>query len=142
MTQLEVFVATGVLGILATTALPSFQGLMERIRARGAAEGLYADMNYSKSEAIRRGVAVKVVITGGSAWSYCVTTDSCADGVLRSVSGGDFPGVTLTSTRALPLAVGFDPRRGTTGQSTTLTLQCGAASYSVVVSSMGRIRYK
>lgn len=142
ITLIELFIVVGILGILAAAALPSFQAMLERNRARGAADGLYADMYLTKAEAVKRAVAVKIVITAGPPWSYCITTDNCSSGVLKSVSGEDFPGVTLTSTRALPLAISFDPQRGTTSQTTTITLQSGASRSSVVVSSMGRIRLK
>lgn len=142
ITLTELTVAIAILGILLATALPSFRDMMERSRARGAANGFFADVNFTKAEAIKRAVPVKIVITGGPQWRYCITTVDCADGVLKSVAGADFPGTTLTSTRALPLAISVSPLRGTTSQTSTITFQSGQASSSVVISSMGRIRLK
>lgn len=140
ITLVELLVSIAILSILLAWTFPSFQGSFARYRVNGAADGMHADMHFTKAEAIKRAIPVKLIITAGPPWSYCVTLTDCANGVLKTVNAVDFPGTTLTSTRSLPLTISFNPLRGTTSQATTITFSGGNNRASVVLSSIGRIR--
>lgn len=140
-TLMEMLIAIAIVAILIALALPSFSGMMDRQRVRGAAENLYADMQYAKGESIKRNVSVSVVATAGPPWSYCVTISNCATAadVLKNVSGADFANVTLGADAS----VTFDALRGgcagaDCGVAVTFTGSSGA-THSVTVSTLGHI---
>jgi len=74
-TLVELVVTIAVLAIVLAIAAPSFQGMIERWRARQAAESLSSTLYYARSEAIRRGGNVTVGGLGGDWNSGWVVTD-------------------------------------------------------------------
>ena len=122
-TLVELLIGILVLAIVSAIALPSFDGFRARQRLKGAAENLYTDLQYARSEAVQRNTRVVVNFSTGSSWCYglrvdddgtgcdCSTAGSCG---LKTVSGAAYPGVTMSAA-----AFGdgdtsflFDPRRG------------------------------
>lgn len=128
-TLIEVMVSVAILGILASIAVPSFQGLRERARVQAAAEAVYAQLAFSRSEGIKQNRDLFVSITQGASTAWCVglsntavacncntpsAEDACQFGpagllAQRTLQGNDFPGVTLSTDNAL---FGFESRRG------------------------------
>lgn len=125
-TLIELMAAVAVIGILAALALPSFQGMLERNSLKQAVEGLKSDMQYARTEAIKRSTNIKVSRTAGNAGAWCYglsatppTTTSCDcnqataavadDCEIKIVSGTAYNATDLltSGTRA------FDFRRGT-----------------------------
>lgn len=132
----ELLITMAVMGILAMVAVPTYIGAVDRYRVRGAAEQLFADLQYSKSEAIKRNDEVTLSVSSGNPWSYTVTTDSGT--VLKTVSSDSFTGTTMNSNVA---SISFNPTRGTTGVAGTITFSgTSSLTASVIVSSIGRIR--
>jgi type IV fimbrial biogenesis protein FimT len=58
LTLVELMVTVAILVILGSIAAPSFSRLLADQRLSGAANALLADINFTRSEAIRRGVNV------------------------------------------------------------------------------------
>lgn len=120
VTLIELMIAVVVFAILAALAVPSFQGLIERKNLQGAAEKLFADMQFAKSEAIKRNQPVYISFdeTAGSqcyglslgAACACNTAGSCMIDVERVVNMTEFPNVKLDASFA---STSFNPRRGT-----------------------------
>ena len=77
---LEVLVTLAIIGILALIAVPSYNGMIEGQRLRGAAEALAADLRWARSEALKRGLPVRVACTSGSNWSCSVVADASGNG--------------------------------------------------------------
>lgn len=130
----ELVTAIAIIGILMAFAVPSFMDAMDRAWVKGAAEQLFADLQYTKSESIKRSAVVTLTATGGSPWSYTITTP---DGtLLKTVSGADFRGTSLDNNAS----IGFNPVRGTTSATTLTFSGSGSLIVNVVISSLGRIR--
>ncbi len=145
---IELLVTVAVLGILLSIAVPSFQTTLEKQRLVGAAEQLYEDLQYARTEAIKRNANVFVSFTTGSNWCYgialatctCGTAGSCQlSGIDKVVSGTDFRGGSLASTFGGPTS--FEPRRGTApGGNGTATLRSNYGSIKIIAGSLGRVR--
>lgn len=148
-TLIEMVVTVAVLAILLGVAVPAFQDTLAKRRLVGAAEQLYADLNYARGEAIKRNTNVTVSFSAGTDWCYgialatcaCGTTGSCQlDGVEKVVSSSNFRGVSLPSAYLTftGAKTTFEPRRGTAGAGTA-TLSSSTGSVELTVSSLGRV---
>jgi type IV fimbrial biogenesis protein FimT len=120
-TIIEMMVVVAIAGLLAVLAAPSFTALLDRQRVRGAVSNLNVDIQYARSEAVRKNAAVTVSfspsttpwcygIVDGTATCDCTTPGSCD---LKAVSGDDFRNVAMTLTPAVTwLGFTVDPRQG------------------------------
>ncbi|MFO7542766.1 MAG: GspH/FimT family pseudopilin [Thiobacillus sp.] len=147
-TLIELLVTIAVAAILATIAVPSFSGLMDKFRARRATETMAASMYLAKSEAIKRNTPVRVVFTGGGdTWCYglttantcdCTTANACklddAESVVKSTQ---FKGISLANP-ATGSVFSFNPVRGTVNEG---NVQFTSTAYQsrVVLSGFGRV---
>ncbi|MGR8935252.1 MAG: GspH/FimT family pseudopilin [Gammaproteobacteria bacterium] len=123
VTLIELLVVVAVLSLLAVLAGPSFSDLLERKRLQGAAETLYADLQFAKAEAIRRNERVYVSFKTTAPQCYglsaaaacdCHAASCTIDGVSKVVDMADF-GETAIASAAFSTGsyTYFDPRRGT-----------------------------
>jgi len=161
-TLTEMAVTVAVLAILAAIAVPSFQSTIDKRRLIGAAEQLYGDLQYARSEAIKgnRVVGVNFTANGTDTWCYgmddtptatvcdCNTSaasDCTIDGVQKVFTSQGFRGVTMP----LPAFgggsganTGFEPRRGVPsgGAQGTVSFISPTGQIDVVLSPEGRIR--
>ncbi|MTW21807.1 GspH/FimT family pseudopilin [Allochromatium palmeri] len=148
VTLLELLIVIAILGLLLGVALPAMQDLIERNRLKAAAHALAEDLQWARSEAIKRNRPLGFSIDTGH-WCYGVAPEesgcdcrrtpgvagSCS---LKRVLGDAFPGVRLESTLSLTR---FEPRRATAiNGSLTLTSPSGS-SLKVVLSRLGRVRF-
>jgi type IV fimbrial biogenesis protein FimT len=147
---IEMLVTVVVLAVLLGIAVPSFQSMLEKQRLVGAAEQLYEDLQYARTEAIKRNVNVVVSFSTGTNWCYgialaactCGTPGNCQlDGIDKVVSASDFRGVSLPSADLTfsGAKTTFEPRRGTASNGTA-TLSSTYGSIQVIVGSLGRVR--
>ncbi|HEY0964046.1 MAG TPA: GspH/FimT family pseudopilin [Pseudomonadales bacterium] len=77
---LEILIATAILGIIISVAIPSMSTFGANQRLVGAAEQIHGHLQQARSEAIARGMPVYVNFTadGTSTWTYGVsTTNAC-----------------------------------------------------------------
>ena len=63
-TVVEMMVAVAVAGVLLTLAVPSFTGAIARARLEGAVNEFAIDLQYARTEAIRRRTSATVAIDG------------------------------------------------------------------------------
>jgi type IV fimbrial biogenesis protein FimT len=140
-TLLETMVVIAIIGILAAMAVPSFQDMIERNRLKQVAEGLKSDMQFARTEAIKRSKNLRVTLTGTSSWCYGIDDDntSCACGTagncaIKAVDGSQFQGISLDANN-----VTFSFRRGTANASGS-TLSSANYQARVIVSGVGRVR--
>ncbi len=145
-TLLELIVSMTVLAILLGIAVPSFMSTLDKRRLSGAAEQLYSDLQYARSEAIKRNTPVFVTFTGaGTTWCYgiatavctCTTANNCQlDGITKVVDQTGFRGVSLSDFTN----VNFGPRRGTVAVNRTAEFTSNGRTVRVVTSQLGRVK--
>lgn len=150
-TLIELVVTVAVLAILLGVAVPAFQDTLAKRRLVGAAEQLYADLQYARSEAIKRNASVVVSFSTGTDWCYGIALATCAcgtpgscqlDGVEKVVSSSNFRGVSLPSADLTFSGekTTFDPRRGTANNGTASLTSSSIGTVKVIVSTPGRVR--
>lgn len=144
---LELMVTVSIVSILIVVAVPSFVDLHDRYRLKGAVDSLYADLQFSRSESVRRNDDVFVAFTTGANWCYgldsvsACTCGTAGDCNIKVVSAGDYPAVRLYSTTFSGNATSFKPRLGTVSAGGTLVFQSTEGKEArVVVSPLGRAR--
>ncbi len=146
-TLVELMVTVAVLAILLGIAIPSFQGTLDKRRLTGAAEQLYADLQYARSEAIKRNTTVRLSFQSGANWCYGITTlascncnsNNCQlDDVDKVVAGSGFRNVTPSA--ASEGNVAFNPQRGTANGRTFSLQSTSVGTVNVIVSSLGRVK--
>lgn len=127
-TLVELIVALTVAAILAFLAAPALSHVFARIRVQGAANELSTDIQYARSESVRRRTAVTLAAdTDGG--GYGIT--SGAEAVKAVRFSGDLSisnGVMLT----------FDQLRATANEA-ELTVSSGAYALRVNSNAMGRV---
>jgi len=133
-TLIEMMVVLAVLAIIVTAAVPGMGSFLDSNKLRGATGDFYADMQYARSESIKRNINVSVSITsdGGTSWCYgistsagcdCTITDSTdasacvlpqsGENILKVGVSSEFTGIRLTSPSGSNQTVAtFDPVRG------------------------------
>jgi len=106
-TLAEALIVIAIIGILAAIAVPSYQDMIERNRLKQAAEGLKSDMQFARTEAIKRSQDLRmsfVLAAGVNPWCYglddAATTCACGtagDCAVKAISGEQFQNVNLAS---------------------------------------------
>lgn len=148
-TLVEMVITLTVIAILAGIAVPSFTETLDRRRVSGAAEQLQSDLQYARSEAIRRNADVIVsFVSGTSTWCYgidttvctCTTANDCQlDGVTKVVDQTGFRGVSLTQNFG-DSEISFDPRTFDLDNGTaTFTSNIGTSNARVVSVKVGQV---
>jgi type IV fimbrial biogenesis protein FimT len=156
VTLIELMIVIVIAAILLAIGIPAFQDAIDRNRLKAAAENLYGDLQFAKTEAIKRNRTVRLVFMpsgGGATWCYglrenatcdCTVTDAAAadycaiDNAKKVVSSTDFPNVTIPS--ASTDQTSFTPLRGTADNGTVIFESARGKEIRVIVSTMGRIR--
>lgn len=152
-TLIELLIVVVILGILVALAAPSFFGIIEDRKLKGAGENLYVDMMFAKTEAIKRNETIRISAIGtGPTWCYglsevtacdCLTSSpACTiDGIQKIVSSSDYPGVEVLASSTLDgSSVSFTPLRGfTNGGHLQFTVSTGK-KFGASVSPLGRVR--
>lgn len=145
-TVLEVMIVVAIIGILAAVAVPSFQDMIERDRLKQVVEALKSDLQFARTEAIKRNQNIHFSRSPGNAgtWCYglnvgancvCGTADSCA---VKTISGSNF-GTVVNMDAAATNNSTFDFRRGTIGAN-NVTFSTDSYVARVVFSDIGRVR--
>ena len=154
VTLVEACVVIAITAVLASTAAPSFRGLIDSRRLDRAATALATDIQFVRSEAVARNQPLRlslhamadgscyVIHTGAAALCSCQPSGpaQCSGGAheVRTVVLPDAGGVRLQANVGSVL---FDPLHGTSTPTGTLRV-LGADSRAVhhIVNIMGRVR--
>ncbi|MGZ4980014.1 MAG: GspH/FimT family pseudopilin [Methylobacter sp.] len=147
-TLLELMIVVAIMGILAAIAIPSYQDMIERNRLKEVVEGFKSDMQFARTEAIKRSQDIVVSRTPGNAggWCYglnvganctCTAAGSCA---IKTISGNNFsPAVNMDVPSDGVNNGTFSFRQGTIG-SNGVTFSTSKYAARVVFSAIGRAR--
>ena len=133
--ELMIVVVVATIALLAT--LPSFVGTFTRIRVEGTGNELAADLQYARSEALRRRAAVSLV-SGAS--GYRITTpDPATAGATIQLKGVEF----ASGLRVVEgtVTVSYDAMRAMVANEAVLTISDAADSalLRITVNAMGRV---
>ncbi|TRX02945.1 GspH/FimT family pseudopilin [Candidatus Methylobacter oryzae] len=145
-TVLEIMIVVAIACILAAVAVPSFQDMIERDRLKQVVESLKSDLQFARTEAIKRNQDIHFSRSSGNAgaWCYglnpdancnCATPGSCA---VKTISGSDF-GTIVNMDAAATNNSTFDFRRGTIGAN-RVTFSTDSYVARVFFSDIGRVR--
>jgi Tfp pilus assembly protein FimT len=131
--------------ILAVIAIPNFIQFMQRYRLISTIEGIYYNLQYARSAAIKGNVVVYVTFNTGSSWCYginsgsactCTTPSSCDLGSYTPPS--DLTTLSLSGFSSL----NFEGSRGGASSSGTITLTVtgGSESMGIDIGTLGNIK--
>lgn len=106
LTLTELLVSIMIIAVLAAIAVPSFTGMLAGNRLKGAANQLYTDLHFAKSESVRRNANIFFRAATGSSWSYAIGTNSacsctgsaCSNCDLKTLSSSDYSGISIASS--------------------------------------------
>ncbi|WP_084301294.1 GspH/FimT family pseudopilin [Comamonas badia] len=137
-TAIELMVTIAILAILAALAAPSFNPIIERYRARQAAEDLLGTLYYARSEAMKRSGGITISANSGdwkNGWAVKVDGDALQNtaaptkATITTVGGdgtiaADRWGV-LTSNGATQFRIQIAPQGGNASNGSTLCVNPG-----------------
>ena len=161
-TLIELMIVVAVLAIIATIAVPGMGNLLQSNKLRGATGQIFADLQFARSESIKRNTDISVSISsdGNTSWCYglstttncdCTITDPTAAGacvllesgvkVLKVGHSTDFGGIQLTSPSGSNQTIAtFDPVRGIASATGSVVLaSANKLETHVDISALGRI---
>lgn len=154
-TLIELMVAVAVIAILAATAVPAYQKMIETRRLVAAAENIYAHLQFARSESIKLNqdlyVSVQesstpwcIGITNSSAGCNCSTAGNCQHGptgdtIERVMSGGEHQGISIDTNQATLHIDGVRGAFGTTA-GTVQVLSNSGYEARIIFAPLGRIR--
>lgn len=162
VTLIELMMVLAVLAIIATIAVPGMNNFLDTNKLRGTTNQFYTDVQFARSESIKRKTNVSVSITsnGGTDWCYGIaetagcdctisdTTDPSActltvsgTNVLKVGSSTDFPNVSLTSHNGTnQIYATFNSIRGiATSTGTVIFTSANELETHVDVSVLGKV---
>jgi type IV fimbrial biogenesis protein FimT len=119
-TLIELMITLTVLGIIAAIALPNFKSILDGRKLVGAADNLYAALQYARSESIKQNTDVQFQVNVG-AWCYgidddgancdCTNPATCTvDGVTKVYDDADYGDVQMSNASVNTIL--FDARNG------------------------------
>jgi type IV fimbrial biogenesis protein FimT len=127
-TMVELMVGLALAAILAFLAVPAFSHMFARVRVQGVANELSTDIQYARSESVRRRAAVTLAadLDGGG---YSITSGAEAVKAVR------FSGDLVVTNGVI---VKFDQLRSTANEA-ELTVSSGIYALRVQSNPMGRV---
>lgn len=151
---IEAAVVIAVTAVVATAAVPSLVAFIDGRRLDAVATALAADVQFVRTEAVARNLAVRISFhdaPGGTCWvvhTGAAAQCRCADTPPALCSGGAVEIKTVVldaadrvSVRANVASIAFDPLHGTSTPTGTLRLVDGTGrAVHHIVNVMGRVR--
>ena len=137
VTLIEVMVGIAIAAVLVATAVPSFVGTIGRSRLDGAMSTLSIDLQYTRSEAIRRRTAATLTVAANGA-SYTVSYTNPATNAEVTLKTVTMP---TDVSLAAPVSVSFDSLRGiASAQALTGSNSRIGAQLRVLTNATGRVQ--
>lgn len=154
VTVIELMITLVVVGILVAIAAPSYNAFQQRSKLTGAAERVFSQLEYARSESISSGTDIFVAFedTGGIGWCIGVSDSAACDcstslaactingAQARYVKGSDYPEIIL-STDFPGDNTGFVAPRSVARETGSVSLSLpGYGTAEVRVNFLGRLR--
>ena len=155
-TLVELLITIAIIGVVASIAVPSFTGMLERNRLKGAVQGMQSDFQWMRTQSIKQSCNLQASFDT-TVWSYQIYQPDgecgCVSGggncILKTTLGTEFSRITMgtPSFFSNPMTVAeFSFRRGearrlnNTFSNGGVTLTGSNYSARVIVSKGGRVR--
>jgi type IV fimbrial biogenesis protein FimT len=138
LTTLELLVTVAVSVITLGLAVPSFGNTLTRHKLEGAANELRTDLQWARSEAVRRGLNVSLITITATRYSVRFLDESSTTQTLKDVT---LPaGLNITPSQQAT----FNSVRGTLDETVPATFEVSssntAAQINLVLNAMGRVQ--
>jgi type IV fimbrial biogenesis protein FimT len=142
---IELILVMVIVAILAAIAIPHFLAQTQQHRLVTNIEGLYYNLQFARSEALKQNRSVYVSFQTGSAWCYGLNAGSaCNCNNPSSCSLGSYtPTASLTTLSLSGLNnIVFESSRGTANAAGTITLTVsgGTLSVGIDVGNLGNLQ--
>jgi Tfp pilus assembly protein FimT len=143
----ELLTMIAIVAILVIVAVPSFIYFQQLNRINTLAQNLYYNLQYARTEAIKRNSSIYVTFSNGSNWCYginagsactCATPANCNLGATTSNNTQ----ATLSSSGLVSNSIIFEPNHGGSNTQATVsyTVTGGTQAVSVQVGLSGSVQ--
>ncbi len=145
VTLIELLVVLGIIGILATLAIPSVTHFIKNHRMISTADKLYYDLQIARSEAVKNNVTVYVTFQTGDSWCYGINSGSSCNCTVPSgcniaTSSAQNPAqISLATTGLSSSTVQFEGTRGAANNSGSITLSLYDTPSTLIKISIGKM---
>lgn len=118
VTLIELLTVIAVMTILLLVVIPAFSDLLDRNRLKAATEIMYSDLQFAKTEAIKRNKRIRVnfmTSNSGATWCYGIKENSDCDcnadsganmchidNIKKVARSADFPGISIQTFISSP----------------------------------------
>ena len=161
VSMIELMIVIAIAGIIISLAAPSFQSGLEKSKLTAAAEALYGDLVFTRSEAIKQNgnVTIQIEATNPTGWCYglddnaatachCTTTPAnCTINTIQKTNSiTNHPNITLTTLTGAAtgdISITFDEfgKKEPLSAATTITLTLSGNTESITINEVGRIKF-
>ena len=142
----ELLITVAIIGILASIAVPSFSGMIERNHLKTVTTELEGNIKYTRTQAIKRsdntGLFLKKISANAGGFCYGITTKASCDCEvandceIKSIDGSNFSTIKLTTATE---SIVFDFRRGIADDEKTITFATNNFNADIEVNLVGRV---
>lgn len=146
LSLIELLALMAITAILVVVAVPSYISFAQLNRIKTLSQNLYYNLQFARSEAIKRNANVYVSFTTGTNWCYGINVGSACNcavpaGCTLGTTTSNNTQATLT-TSGLGGALIFEPNHGSANASPTLTytVTSGTSAISVIVKLSGNMQ--
>ena len=156
LTLIELIIGMTIIAILASIAVPSFSNMNASQEIIGAAEKIYQDLLFARSESVKQNKDILISVKTDSKWCYgftdsgstcsCGTPGSCTvNGAEKVATYSEYQNTKLSVGGSLNInGSNFNPTRGSLERNGsalndgTITISRGGNSATVSINALGR----
>lgn len=137
---IELLIVLAITVILTLISIPTFISLVQNHRLAATAENLYYNLQYARTEAIKRNATVYVSFTTGDNWCYginvgstcdCTTAGSCSIATIKTAAPQE---ISVSESGYGSNYISFESTHGAANASGTITLTLYQKSTLITIS--------